>query len=175
MYLYGRLWGLLWKKQKISMSKFKKEGALAVQSAQPRDLQKRENFYSPCLVSAEEHTGLWPKKSLPAWRLPQGRETLHVETPGGDSALKPGLLGLEIHSPLQFFWRRQRLSTSLNLEVHKIPPLASPYWWCADLAWDWDRTSGKGSLAHALGNSMLLLHHLLQLHFRHFWSQCYSY
>lgn len=26
-----------------------------------------------------------------------------AETPGGDSALKPGLLGLEIHSPLQLF------------------------------------------------------------------------
>lgn len=73
------------------------------------------------------------------------------EMPGGDSALNPGLLGLEIHSLLQFFWRWQHLSTSLNLKVHKIPLLASSYRQCADLALDWERTSGKVSLAHALG------------------------
>lgn len=112
--------------------------------------------------------GLWSKKSLPAWRLPRGWDT--AKTPGGYSGLKPGLLGLEIHSPLQFFRRWQHLSTSLNLEVSKIPFLS--YWWCADFALDWDRTSGKASLAHALDIHAAASPFAPSL-LCHYWRQCY--
>lgn len=111
-----------------------------------------------------------------AWDYDPRRASLHGGCHGAETLqrprLKPGLLSLEFHSPLQFFRRWQHLSTSLNLEVHKIPLLASSYCQCADLALGWDRTSGKASLAHVLGIHVAASSFAPPL-LCHYWRQCY--
>lgn len=95
---------------------------------------------------------------------------LYRETPGGDSGLTSGLLGLEICSPLQLCDNWEWLFTSTWEFIRT--PLASPCWECADLALDWDTAHEKASLGQTLWKPLCCLFSIwLHHHSCHYMSQ----